>query len=222
MKLRLTQLSTVTVGSAHNPTILNPDFVALRNIVPKDWDWTVVETLTTPPFAIIRYGNSVSITVEHNKLQVTDAAVGEDPTTSKVGQIATAYVKTLPHVPYTAVGINFQGILEVESPETYLKNRFLKSGPWNTSPYPLTAAGLRLLYPLEDSGRLTLSLDAGEAIRTQENPHQPVSLLIANANFHRDCQGYPAEEQAITHLAHLASDWRTYQALLRATLDIEV
>src|SRR2546428_392286 len=111
METHLIQFSVVVVGEAHNPTILNPDFLAIREIVPKEWGWEVLSpAITTPPFAIVRYTNRVSITVEHGKLQVADLGVGDDPTGSKAAEIARRYVNTLPHVRYTAVGINFHSI----------------------------------------------------------------------------------------------------------------
>ena len=62
MTARLFQFSGVVVGQAHNPTILNPDFLAAEGIVPKSWNWSVSETITTPPLAMVRYANGATIT----------------------------------------------------------------------------------------------------------------------------------------------------------------
>lgn len=221
MEPQLIQFSAVVAGTAHNPTILNPDFLALRNIVPREWAWEVTETITTPPFASVRYANGLAITVEPNKLQVTDPGVtDEDPTKSKAAGIAEAYVKILPHVRYAAAGINFQSIIEMESAERYLKERFLRPGPWDSSTHPITAAGFRLVYSLERGGRLTLSLDAGVVERTdQEDAEQrKVPAVIANANFQRDCQGYPSDEQVVDYLKNVGGDWNTYRSVLSELL----
>lgn len=98
MTARLFQFSGVIVGQAHNPTILNPDFLSAEGIVPKSWNWSVSETTTTPPLAMVRYSNGVTVTVEPNKLQVTDPNVENGPRNSKVTEIASAYVRVLPHV----------------------------------------------------------------------------------------------------------------------------
>lgn len=217
MDAHLIQFSVVVVGKTHNPSILNPDFLRENKIVPKEWGWEVSETVTTPPFAIVRYANGCSVTVEQQKLQVTDLSVDTDPTSSRAGAIAAAYVQTLPHVRYTSGGINFQSIVETDEPEAYLRERFIKDGPWKEYALPLTAAGIRMVYPLKDAGRITLSLDAGEAQRG--DAEKKAKVIIANANFHRDCgQDLPASEVA-TLLASVEQDWETYCDLLCAALN---
>jgi hypothetical protein len=211
METQLIQFSTVVVGKAHDPSILNPDFLTVNGIVRAEWGWEVAETVTTPPFAAVRYTEGIAVTVEFGKLQVTDVNVGDDPTASKAAEVATNYVHTLPHVRYTAVGINFQSIVPVDSPETYLKERFLTPGPWNSQKRQLSAAGLRFVYPLGDEGRVTLSLDAGEA---QSSENEAKKAVIANANFHRDCDEHPAHEQVATYLTRVAADWSMYRDLL--------
>jgi hypothetical protein len=211
MKLRLFQFSGVVVGQAHNPTILNPDFLAAEGIVPKSWDWKIADTMTTPPFAMVRYENGVTVTVEQSKLQVSDPNVEDGPEKSKVGEIASAYVKTLRHVRYTSVGNNFQSLIQIESPESFLKRRFLKKGPWNGSERTLEAVGIRLIYPL-NPGKLTVSIDSGEARLPDDANKQQV--ILANANFNRVCADHPAFEEVSAFLQKAAQDWAMYQALL--------
>jgi hypothetical protein len=218
MNSRLVQFSVVVAGKAHNPTILNPDFLTLREIVPRDW--RVAQTVTTPPFSMVRYENGLSLVVEMEKLQVVDLGMGGDPERSRAPEIAGQYVKTLPHVRYTAVGVNFQSVMEVSEPESALKTRFLKEGPWDTSSHRVNAAGIRLVYPLT-SGRIVLSFDAGLDKDEGAKSEETKSVIIANANFHRECQGYPSDNQVLEHLAHIAKDWSTYQSLLRDALSEE-
>lgn len=221
MEIHLMQFSVVIAGEVHNPTILNPDFLTIRGIVSKEWGWEVASpAITTPPFAIVRYTNGTSITVESSKVQVSDLRVGNDPTDSKAAEIARRYVKTLPHVRYTATGINFQSMAETSEPEVYLKNRFLKQGPWDGPSHPLNAVGLRLVYPLS-GGRLVLSLDAGEAERTDGGQQKKRPVIIANANFHRECKTYPADQEVETHLNQVGTDWLQYRSLLHDTLEAE-
>lgn len=212
MKAQLIQFSIVVVGKAHNPTILNPDFLAVNDIVPKPWGWEVAETLTTPPFGVVRYTNGIAVTVEFGKLQFTDVNVGEDPTTSKAAEIATSYVHTLSHVRYTSVGINFQSMVDIDSPETFLKERFVTAGPWNSEKRRLSAAGLRLVYALGGEGRVTLSLDAGEAQRSDDKAKKKV--VFVNGNFHRDCKEHPDHENVARHLTNVGDDWAMYRDLL--------
>src|SRR4051812_37800748 len=111
MAPQFVQFSTVVVGKSHNPTLLNPDFLAIREIVPSSWGWEVGPNLfTTPAASQVVYSNAVSVFVDPTKLQVVDLA--NDPTTSKIVDIAKAYVKTLPHIRSVGVGINFQSVVE--------------------------------------------------------------------------------------------------------------
>lgn len=215
MKSRLVQFSVVVAGKAHNPTILNPDFLRIREIVPEDWK--VAQTVTTPPFAMVRYENGLSFIVETEKLQVVDLGTAGAPEKSHAPRIAGEYVSTLPHVRYTAVGINFQSVSEVPQPETALKQRFLKEGPWDRPSHPVSAAGTRLIYPLP-AGRIVLSFDAGTAEDEDAEGEKTKPVVIANANFHRECHDYPSDAQVVEHLAHAVDDWRTYQTLLHDAL----
>lgn len=212
MNATLIQHSVTVVGEAHNPSILSPDFLVHQDIVPKAWGWEVAENFTTPPLAVVRYKTNVAITVEPNKLQVTDGDIENDPMGSKAAAIAKAYVSTLPHVRYTAVGTNFQSILDDASPEELLKSRFLKSGPWTNSVCPLQAAGLRLVYVFPDGARATVSIDAGKASDADEQDKRPV--VIVRANFHRTCGDHPTHQQVLEHLGKVESDWNAYQKLL--------
>jgi hypothetical protein len=218
----LIQFSVVISGETHNPTILNPDFLTIRNIVPSEWGWDTGQAVTTPALSVVSYTNGLSITVEPNKLQIVDpgAAVVDNAPNSKAAEIARRYVGALPHVRYTAVGTNFFSAIEHPDPQTYVKNRFLKQGRWDSPVHPLNAVGLRLAYPLPN-GRLLFSLDTGQAERVDAEQRNPLTVIFASANFNRDCSEYPADKQIDTYLGAVADDWITYTALLRDTLEIE-
>jgi hypothetical protein len=219
VETHLIQFSVVISGETHNPTILNPDFLAIRGIVPNEWGWDVVHVITTATLSVVGYANGVSITVEPNKLQIVDAGadVDESPLQSRASEMARRYVSTLPHVRYTAVGTNFLTAVEGPDPEAYLKDTFLKQGSWDNSSNPLSAVGLRLAYPLP-SGRLFLSLDSGQAQRKDAQPGQLQDVLFVRANFHRECTEYPADKQIETYLTEVADDWKLYSNLLRDVL----
>lgn len=217
MDVYLTHFSVVILGETHNPTILNPDFLAIRGIVSAEWEWTTDQVITTPAYSVVTYTNGMSVTVEPNRLQVADANDGALPPESKAIEIAQRYVRTLPHVRYTAVGTNFAGAVDVPNSETYLRNKFLKKGRWDTPSRPLTAVGLRLAYSLPN-GHLLLSLDNMQIQRPEINQGEPKVMVIASANFNRECEEYPADEQIAGYLSEVASDWNKYHDVLRDTL----
>lgn len=219
MKSHMVQFSAVVVGNVHNPSILSPAFLESEEIVSLAKGCEVAENLTTPAFAMVRYTDGISITVEPNKLQVMDVGAGEEPTGRKATAIASAYAIRLPHVRYSGVGMNYQSFIEHEASDSYLKERFLKPGGWDNSSGPLKAVGLRLVYPLEDGGRVTLSLDAGEVERS--NDEGRYQAVIARANFHRDCTEHPAAEQIQDIFRRLEDDWSMYSKLLKDAVGCE-
>jgi len=213
MNYQLAQFSIVVVGKSHNPSILNPTFLKVRRIVPEEWEEK--ETITTPPFASIDYETGVSLIVEHEKLQFIDHARHETPIESKVASIAKKYIETLPHVAYKAVGVNFHIVVPMVSPEIYLKERFLKSGSWDTTEYPISAVGLRLVFDVIKDGRLMVSLDVGEASNSEQSESETRRVVMVRANFHRDCKGYPAEDQVVSYIDRVEDDWSTLERLLK-------
>ena len=222
MSGRLLQFSIVIIAADHNPTILNPDFLRMQGIVPEDWGWELASPpIVTPPFASVQYESGVSLSVESNKLQIADTKTTE-PTESKITEIAKQYVKVVPHVRYTAVGINYRIAIEVEDADTYLKSQFLKKGPWNSDDNPMNSVGLNFVYPAE-SGRIVLSIDSGTVSDTSGSTEQKQSVIIANANFHRDLDlsKMPTSGQVSDCLNKNSSDWQRYNEILARMLPIE-
>lgn len=222
MQTQIVQFSIVVTGEAHNPTILNPDFLILQGIVPNDWSRQVKvsQAITTPPFAIVAYSNGISILVEHEKLQVIDAGVRLNPAESPAVVIAEKYVRALPHVNFKAVGVNIHSVTPMESARDFLKRRFVRSGAWDTESEPLFAAGVRLAYPIPTEGRVVFDLDTLDPTGG-EGQGKPDSQLIVKANFHRDCRKQPAADEVVAHLSHVGSDWDRYQRILRLILELE-
>ena len=144
------EFSVVVVANDHNPTILNPDFLERQRIVQEGWGWKVMgPAITTPPFATVSYDSGVTVSVESHRLQVIDSSAPGGPQSSKVVDIARRYVEVLPHVRYSAVGINFRSVVEHADANAFLKAHFLKSGVWDSEAHPLQTMGLKLVYPLD-------------------------------------------------------------------------
>lgn len=205
--MRLLNHSIVVVAEAHNPSILNPDFLARKRIVQELWGWQVGEPVVcTPPLAQIPYRNGVTLTCDPSKLQVIDAGQRIDPLTSKVAEIAKAYVTILPHVPYASVGVNFAAALLVDDPERLLVSRFLKEGPWNQGSSQVKSIGLRLLYPLE-GGRIRISLDAGEVEDAASGTLGRQRAVIVDGNYHHECLGADRAEDIKTFLGSVTEYW---------------
>lgn len=218
MEVRHLEYSVVVVANDHNPTILNPDFLDRQDIVPAEWGWKVAgNPITTPPFAVVPYDNGVTVTVETNRLQVTHAR--GTPESSKILGMARKYVEILPHVRYSAVGINFRSLAEHAEPNAFLKERFLKSGRWDSDAHALQGMGLKFVYLL-DEARINLTMDSWVSTEISEGQSKESSGVLVYANFHSDCHGYPTADQAIAHLSNAEKNWAAYQSLLSDLLKI--
>jgi hypothetical protein len=215
MDSELLQFSVVVRGDSHNPTILNPDFLAIQGIVPHAWGWEVAQpVITTPMMAIVQYATGVSIQVQSENLQVAAAGEQANPKRSKVPDIVRGYVTTLPHVRYTGLGINFHSAIIMENPAETIRDKFLKKGPWSTK-RELGGAGVRLVYPLETSGRVLLSVDGGNIQqRGKDDKPVPRRAMLINANFHRDLPTHAPTAEISAQLDGIDADWALYQELL--------
>lgn len=219
MEIHHSKSTIVIVGELHNPTIINQDFLAMQDIVPIKWQWEVKERIfVTPALSRIQYTNDVVIHVEPNRAQFTDPRENP-PTESELPYIASKFVETLQHVRYKALGINFFSFAFDENPEHFLKDRFIKTGEWETKPIKLHSVGQKLVY-LIPNGIATLYLDAGAASKTVDNSEETLPAVIINCNFHYDCKEYPADKSIISFIEEISMDWQLYQDMLKNTIQL--
>jgi hypothetical protein len=186
-KVQVINTSIVIGANEHNPSILHPSFLTSQEIVPIGWD-LAEKPVCTPPFSIVKYKNGIIFNVESNKFQLVDNNPPEHFASSRAPELALKYIRKLPHVRYTAVGINFAGFIAMPAPETRLIDRFLKSGPWNDSNHKLNALGLHFVYSVSQ-GILNLRCDPGMVKRNSEADR---SAIILSANYHTVVSGAQA------------------------------
>ena len=221
MPLRLINFSIVVTAEHHNPTILNPDFLARQDIVPDDWGWELGDrVLSTPLLAQVSYTNAVSLLCDQAKLQILDARPSVNPAESKITQIALSYVRVLHHVRYTAVGINFNGAIERDSPQAALIDRFLAQGFWNNEQNRLQDVALHLFYPVED-GRLRVGLESGEIREPSESGQESVrSAIVVGANFHHGLSADNTVDKIGAIVERSPAYWRQLAELITPMLEV--
>lgn len=207
--------SVVVTASNHNPSLLNPDFLQIREIVPRDYE-LAGSPFSTPPLAVVRYKQGVSITVEIDKLQVVESVAGEFPKSPAAPDIASKYVRTLPHVRYTGVGINWTGFVRQENPGVWISNRFLSKGPWREDPHKLLSTEIRLIYGIGDV-RCNLSL----ADRQVPEGKTLVPVIEVNVNYHHDITDYPGDEAVAGVIAHWHDRLSHFRTLIQDVLGVE-
>ena len=121
-RLALRSVSVVVTAEFHNPSILNPDFLVSREIVPSDW--AAVEVLTTPALSVVRYDNGVAWTVNPSQLTITQPAGPAFEEDCEIHQLTQSYLAKLPHVPYRALGLNCDVVIPESEPARRLVDRF--------------------------------------------------------------------------------------------------
>lgn len=214
MTLRLVNFSVVVAADRHNPSILNPDFLARYGIIRDDWDWKVAGSpVSTPPLSRVLYDQGVSLVCEPAKLQVSHEGLSVDVSQSRVPEIVSNYVQHLPVVRYTGMGVNFTAAAENDHPSRYLIDRFLALGPWDDQANPLRDASLAFVYEYEGA-RLRISLDSGE-VRIGEQEEAPRPAVILRANFHHELP----REEAVSRIAALSERSPAYWAYVSSLSD---
>lgn len=120
--LALRSVSVVVTAEFHNPSILNPDFLVSREIVPPDW--AAAEVLTTPALSVVRYENGVAWTVNPSQLTITQPAGPAFEENCEIHQLTQSYLAKLPHVPYRGLGLNCDVVIREPQPVRRLVDRF--------------------------------------------------------------------------------------------------
>jgi len=182
MKLELVNATVVVIAQEHNPSILHPSFLTSQKIVPADWE-PADPPICTPPFSIVKFRNGIVFLVEGTKLQITDNNPGPNPGNSLLPGLASTYIKTLPHVPYKAIGVNFMAFAECATAESLILEKFLTRGAWNDDARKPSALGLRFVYPVSD-GLFRLAVDPGTVQQPGTVPARKGLLL--KGNYHTD------------------------------------
>jgi len=202
--LEIFECSIVAAASNHNPTILNPDFLKRNKIVPEEWETKKV--LCTEVISQVVFQNGLVITVEPKRIVFLE----NDPdrsTSPRLDEISIQYVKTLPHAAYTAVGVNFKGVVafdHLDQARSWLLEKLVASGPWKEIGNGIQGAGLTLVYEIRDA-KLTLKVDPAELQRAGEPSSRPVVLF--DGNFHRELPT-GNHSLALSRIEAIMKDWK--------------
>ena len=216
MALEILRVSVVVNAYQHNPAILHPYFLQHARIVPEDWELSG-EPITTGALAVVNYSNGIQFLVESNRLQVLDSKP-LNPAKSVAPALADAYMTNLPHVRYTAVGVNIDGFVPCQQAGQRLIDRFMKTGPWDTADLSLQGIALRLVYPL-DMGKVVLQCDSGRLKRPGEDGER--EGLVLNGNYHVDVPESDCLGQAKLAIGRFPQRCEHYIKMVRTILGSE-
>jgi len=211
---RLLEFSVVIVANDHNPSIIDSDFLKTNGIAGKEWR-RVGDAISTPAFSKVAYDNNLSITVDPNRLNIVDRSGDLAVTKSPAREVARKYIEVLPHIRYSAIGINFRVFYEKEDPDQAIKSQYLKIGPWLEASDSLHGVGIKFAHTM-DHGKILTTVESAavSSVRSEDGSATSSLGIMVFGNFHRDCTDYPAGEQLSSHLGLLESDWDGFKSML--------
>ena len=183
MKAECYKVSAVVLAKGHNPTILHPYFLKNEGIVPREWQPSK-PPVCTPPFASVSFTSGFSFVVEQERMVVSFNGEKAEDRAEAMAAMARKYVEKLPYVPYSAVGINFDAFCLLSEPSSFIIQRFIKEGPWNSTELPLSAAKQNFTYNCAEY-QLNISLEPGKR-KSQENQSEQDGIVF-HANYHGQC-----------------------------------
>lgn len=196
--VKLSGFSVVIAANSNNPTVLNQDFLSHNGIVPKDW--VLHEDMLpviTPAVSLIAFKNGFKVMAELNRIlfeQLTAPLKEEDIVCA---DIAKRYIRTIPHVPYTAIGINLHGyrIRRNQGSET-VSDLLIKKGGWVNFKEIAPSFQVKAVYQYDDK---TVTLDIAEDfVREREAAELPA--MVFNANIHRDISDETNQQMRVSKL----------------------
>ena len=111
MEAKLIRADIVIIASAHNPSIMAPQWLKDESLILEEPSHFV----HTPDLAIFE-SESFSLVVDHHRLQIA-VKKQDNESLKSLANIVSDYVKLLPHIPYNALGLNFIWTIEVDDGE---------------------------------------------------------------------------------------------------------
>ena len=210
-KFETTEISVVVVANSNNPTILNPDFLRINDIVPENWE-LAKPPICVEPLAEVAYKNNVRITAQLDRVMFRENFMAGQVNTSNIKNLSSQYIKTIPHVNYKAVGINFAGHIGIDNSYGFSPESVIKQGDWLKFGDSEVETGLTFKYSIDDS---TCSLSIDRNLVKQDDKEFPIILF--RANFHRNIATNDQKEKLETinnYIQKVDGDYSAFLALV--------
>ena len=205
VKIILTTVSVVLVADSNNPTIINPDFLSSNDIV--DNDLRVREPpVTTPVFSQVIYEGGISVKAEPNRVifeHLAEAGAFLEPETVVSSEMAVRYVETVPHVQYSAIGINPVAVrFCTGGTQEKLSSSLNDNGSWASFRDIMPEIQFKAIYEFE---KKKINLDIAEG-KWLEMGGSEVLGIAFRANIHRDIVQTKQQERII-ELKSIINSW---------------
>lgn len=173
MTSKFRDCSIVILAKNHNPTILHPSFLTAQKIVPNEWILDE-DPICTSPFSIVKYKNKVVFLADPSKLQISDNDFNSTQTNTPLPLLAQKYVETLPHVNYSAIGINFMYFMEMAGANDVVNKLFDTDFIKRLTIKP-KSSGVRFVFPVSNA---EFRLDIEPSVIIEQTKDEQSGLLI--------------------------------------------
>ena len=176
----LVEFSVVVVAQSNNPTILNPDFLKHNGIVNARRDLHREQPpLITPMFSQVVFEDGLVVRADPATIAFHQAADVLTRGDIDGPVVAKGYLKTVPHVRYTALGLNPKVVIR-NPPFARLSKMLRTEGSWMTFGQSTPGFEIKATYQLPGR-RLALTL---QEVRTKQGD----DVLLCTANIHREIE----------------------------------
>ena len=182
--IEIVEFSVVVIATANNPSILNLDFLRYNEIVNPDWQ-VQGSPVSNPAFAQVSFEDGLTVTADLNRVIFEQKTGG----TLVAPEVAKRYLQQVPHVPYSAIGINPKFFLRLTGEHLPLMESVARDqGTWMSFKDVAPTVQMKLTYGYEER---TISLDVAQIEQTTGD--QTFSGILFQANVHRDVEGPNAQ-----------------------------
>ena len=201
--VNLGEVAVVLVAQSNNPSIINPDFLRHNEIVNAD---LVLQgdPITSPLFSQVTFERGIVVNALPDR--VSFQQTGDSLATGDIlcPEIAKRYVEKVPHVPYSAIGINPKGYryLSAEVPEK-VSNILIKSEDMSFKDV-IPEVHLKTIYQYDTK---KIALDIAEATM-QKNNESEIPIILFQANIHRDIPSTLNQQDRIKTISDILASWK--------------
>lgn len=207
-KLQITRLGIVILARNHNPSLLNPDFLKINEIVGSDWEVTS-PSFTTETLSQVIYKNGVRIIVQPDQIAF-DQLIKDGYSEDKVllQNVILKYLDVLPHVNYQSIGINPLGHIIFDTQEdldNYFSNYLLRPGDWKNFSGKQPSLSGKFTYTFEDH-EINILMEAVYITEKGNDDDQQLGILF-KGNVNRDFELDMKPENKLKLLRERVSLW---------------
>lgn len=167
--------SIVIIANQHNPTILHDSLLRSYEIIPGTFQVVQNQQVCTPAFSSVKYTNGIEFLVDNIRLQIKNTKPSPSKTDLSVDTLASAYLKRVPLVAYTHIGLNISYILKSEDPD-FMKSHFIKKDFLRK--FEIDDINLSFMKKLEDS-----ILTVTTKMETGVEDNEFLIKVLGNYNF---------------------------------------